>query len=74
MPANIRPPPGVALLHYPNDFNPEMAFQVREREIETLEEMKNISVDVEVNLLNREAKFKTGEELILFDSLLLCFN
>ena len=59
MPADIRPPPGVALLHFPDSFNPNMAIQVRERDTATLEEMKNIVVDVEINLLNREAKFKT---------------
>ena len=74
MPADIRPPPGVSLLHYPDAFNPEMAFQVRERDIATLEEMKNIAVYVEVNLLKREEKFKAEEELIQFDSLPLCFN
>ena len=51
-----------------------MAFQVRERDTATLEEMQNIAVDVEVNLLNGEAKFKIEEELIQFDSLPLCFN
>ena len=69
MPVDIRPPPGVAILHYLDAFNPEMAFQVRERDIKTLEEMKNISFYVEVNLLNREEKFKTEEKLIQFDSL-----
>ena len=37
--------------------------------------MQNIVVDVEVNLWNRETKFKIEEELIQFDSdLPLCFN
>ena len=74
MPVDIRPPPGVALSHYPNAFNPWMAFQVRERDTATLEEMQNIVVDVEMNLRNREAKFKTEEELIQFDSPPLCLN
>lgn len=33
-----------------------MKFQLRERETPTLEEMKNVAVDVEVNLLNGKAK------------------
>ena len=61
--ADIRPSPGVALLQYPNALNPEVAFQVKERDIAILKEIPNIAVDVEVNLLNREAKFKTEEEL-----------
>ena len=58
MPTDIRPPPSLALLHYPYAFDPEMAFQLRERDTTTLEEMKNISVDVEANLLNKKEKLK----------------
>jgi hypothetical protein len=58
MPVDIRPPPGLALLHYPDAFDPEMAFQLRERDTATLEEMKNIAVDVEANLLNKKEKLK----------------
>jgi hypothetical protein len=32
MPADIRPPPGSAHLHYPDAFDPEMTFQLREQE------------------------------------------
>jgi len=39
MPVNIRPPPGSALLHYLDAFDLEMEFQVRERNLATLEEM-----------------------------------
>ena len=35
-----------------------MAFQLRERDPTTLEEMKNVAVDVEANLMHREAKLK----------------
>ena len=58
MPAKIRPPPGLALWHYPDAFDLEMAFPLRERDPTTLEEMKNVAVDVEAYLLNREAKLK----------------
>ena len=55
---DIRPPPGLSHLHYPDAFNPEMTLQLRERNTATLEEMKNIVVDVEANLLNRKAKLE----------------
>jgi hypothetical protein len=45
-------------LHYPDAFDPEMEFRLRERDIATLEEMKNIAVDVEANLLNKREKLK----------------
>jgi len=35
-----------------------MAFQLRERNIATLEEMQNVAVDVEDNLLNKKAKLE----------------
>ena len=37
MPANIKPPLGWALLHYPSYFDPEMVFRIRERDPLTLE-------------------------------------
>ena len=61
MPVDIRPPPGSAHLHFPDAFDPEMAFQLRERNTATLEEMQNIAVDVEANLLNKKAKLKAEE-------------
>jgi len=61
MPANIRPPPGSTLLHYSEAFHPEMEFHMRERNLETLEDMQNSAVDVEANLLIRRAKLKEEE-------------
>jgi len=61
MPVNIRPPPRPALLHYLDAFDPEMVFQLRERNLATLEDMKNSAVDVEANLLIRRAKLKEEE-------------
>ena len=62
MPIDIRPPPGSTHLHFLDAFDPEMAFQLRERNIATLEEMQNIAVDVEANLLNKKAKLKAEEK------------
>ena len=38
MPFEIRPTPRYALFHYPGAFDPEMEFQLRERNIATLED------------------------------------
>jgi hypothetical protein len=62
MPIDIRPPPGSSHLHYPDAFDPEMTFQLRERNTATLEEMQKIVVDVESNLLNIKAKLKNKEK------------
>jgi hypothetical protein len=62
MPADIRPPPGSAHLHYPDAFDPEMTFQLRERNTATLEEMQKIAVDVEANLLHKRSKLREEEK------------
>jgi hypothetical protein len=61
MPADIKPPPGLALLHYPDAFDPEMAFQLRERNTTTLEEMQDNAIAVEANLLVKRSKLKEEE-------------
>ena len=61
MPTDIRPPLGFILLHYPGAFDPEMEFQLRERNLATLEEMQNCAVDVEADFLIRRARLKEEE-------------
>jgi hypothetical protein len=40
----------------------EMTFQLRERDTATLEEMKNVAVDVESNLLYKRSKLRVEEK------------
>ena len=61
MPVDIRPTPRSALLHYPGAFDPEMEFQLREKNIATLQEMRNSAVSVEAHLLIRRARLKEEE-------------
>jgi hypothetical protein len=61
IPADIRPPPGSSHLHYPDAFDPEMTFQLRERNTASLEEMQSIAVDVETNLLIKRSQLKDKE-------------
>jgi hypothetical protein len=62
IPVDVRPPPGLAKLHFLDAFDPEMAFQLRERNTASLEEMQNIAVDVETNLLIKRSKLKDKEK------------
>jgi len=62
IPADIRPPLGSAHLHYPDAFDPEMTFQLRERDTISLEEMQKVAVDVEANLLIKRSKVKKKEK------------
>ena len=36
IPNDMKPPPGLVLLHYPDAFEPDMAYQLRERETQLL--------------------------------------
>jgi hypothetical protein len=48
-------------LHYPDAFDPEMAFQLRERNTASLEEMQRITIDVDTNLLIKRSQLKNKE-------------
>ena len=39
IPANIKPPPNVALIKFPDGFDVDMSYQLRKRNLETLEQM-----------------------------------
>lgn len=54
----IKPPPGLALLHYPGCFDAELAYQLRETNATTLEQMQNNAIGVEANLSAKKAKMK----------------
>ena len=60
LPVDIRPHLGSAHLHFLDSFYPEMAFQLRERNTATLEEMQNI--DVEANLRIKRSKVNNKEK------------
>ena len=47
------------MLHYPDGFDAEMAYQLRERFSATLEDMKKNFVSLEANLLAEKSKLKT---------------
>lgn len=51
IPQNLRPPPNLALYTFPDGFDSDMAYQLRERAPNSLAEMQNIAVSVEANLI-----------------------
>ena len=65
IPADIKPPRGSALINFPNGFNPDMAYQLRERDPGTLEDMKKIAVSVEANLNARRARMKAEKKVAI---------
>jgi len=62
MPLNIRPPPDLAKLQYPREFDPKMEFRLRERCPSTMKQMQDIVVDVEENLKRREEQRREEQE------------
>lgn len=67
---------GLAMVKFPDGFDADMAYQLREREPATMEDMQKIAVSVEANLLSKRArakakkKFKVKEESSSMDQLL----
>ena len=58
IPVNLRPPPDLALIKFPDGFDTDTAYQLRERNPPTLEEMQSVAVSVEANLLAKRARVK----------------
>ena len=56
IPANLKPPVGLALLKFLDGFDADMAYQLCERDPSTLEDMQKIVVSVEANLLAKRAR------------------
>lgn len=55
---NLRPPPDLALIKFPDGFDIDMAFQLREGNPPMLEEMQSVAVSVEANLLAKRARVR----------------
>ena len=51
LPPHIKPPQGLALVKYPEGFDADMAYQLRERDYLTLEDMQKGAMSVEANLI-----------------------
>lgn len=54
----MRPPPDLALIKFPNGFDLDMAYKLRERAPPSLADMQNIVVSVEANLIAKRTRAK----------------
>jgi len=63
IPLDLRPPLGLALIKFPDGFDLDMAFQLRERNPHTLEEMQSVAVSVEANLLAKRARARSERRI-----------
>jgi hypothetical protein len=55
IPADTKPPQGLALMKFPDGFDADMSYQLRERNSTTLEDMQKRVIGVEANLLAKRA-------------------
>jgi len=55
----------LALIRFPDGFDSNMAYQLRERYPTTLEDMQKIAMSVEENLLAKRARTKTEKKVTI---------
>lgn len=65
IPLDLRPTLGLALIKFPDGFDYDMAFQLRERNPPTLEDMQSIAVSIEANLLSKRAMARSESRIPL---------
>ena len=65
IPANIKPPEGLALLKFPESFDANMAYQLREHDPTTLEDMQKNVVSVATNLLAKTARMRSEKRVTI---------
>ena len=63
IPANLKPPVGLAFLKFPDGFDADIAYQLRERDPSSLEDMQKIVVSVEENLLAKRAQTRAEKRV-----------
>lgn len=63
IPDHLRLPVGLAMMKFPDGFDADMAYQLREREPATMEDMQKIVVRVEANLLSKRARAKAEKKV-----------
>jgi len=67
IPLDLRPLPSLALIKFPDEFLTDMAFQLRERNPPTLEDMQSVAISVEANLLSKRAGVRNKRRTPLKD-------
>jgi len=63
IPQNLRPLANLALIKFPDAFDSDMAYQLRERAPRSLEEMQSIAISVEANLISKRARARAERRI-----------
>ena len=67
LPPHMKPPQGLASVKFPEGFDADMAYQLREREPLTLEDMQKGDVSVEANLIEKRARMRSEKRVTYKD-------
>jgi len=65
IPDDLRPSRKSALLKFPDGFDPEMAYSLRDRDPPTLEDMQKTAVSVEENLNDKRSRMKAEKRVTI---------
>jgi len=63
IPDHLKPPMGLAMMKFSDCFDTDMAYQLRERELATMEDMQKIAVSIEANLPSKRARVKEEKKV-----------
>lgn len=63
IPDHLRPLEGLAMMKFLDSFDADMAYQLREREPSTMEDMHKIAVSVEANVLAKRARARAEKKV-----------
>ena len=64
IPQNLRPPPDLALYKFPDGFDPDMAYQLKERDCQSLEDAQRVAVTVEANLIAKRNRARLEKRTV----------
>ena len=63
----MKPPLGSALAKFPEGFDPDITYQLRERDPATLEEMQKVAISAEANLAEKRARMRSKKKVTYRD-------
>ena len=67
LPPHMKPPQGMALAKYPDGFDADMAYELRDKEYTTLEDMQKGAVNIEANLIEKRVKLRSEKRVTYRD-------
>ena len=67
LPPHMKPPQGMALAKYLDGFDADLAYELRDKEYTTLEDMQKGAITIEANLMEKRARLKAEKRVTYRD-------